>query len=126
MGECVLLCCSSSVGSVGERFGNVGLQPSTRHSAFGSDYSIVAPSGLRACGAWVRKSRNFILVSGRFGWVGLLASFGGFPLGLLVSVRALVALSLLCPRVGFLHGIRGCRVPCHGLRSQRSCICRVT
>ena len=83
MGEWVLLCCSGSAGSVGERFGDVGLRPSARHSAYGSDYSIVAPPGLRACGAWVRKSRNFILVSDRFGWVGLLASFGGSPLGLL-------------------------------------------
>ena len=83
MGDWVLLCCSSSAGSVGERFGDVGLWPSARHSAFESDYSIVAPPGLRACGAWVRKSRNFILVSSSFGWVGLLASFGGSPLGLL-------------------------------------------
>ena len=54
-----------------------------RASAFGSDYSIVAPLGLRACSTWVRKSLNFILVSGRFSWVGLFASFGGSPLGLL-------------------------------------------
>ena len=111
MGDCVLLCCSGSVGWVGERFGDVGLRPSARHSAFGSDCSIVAPPGLRACRAWVCKSQYFILVSGRFGWVGLLASFSESPLGLLVSVGPLVALSFLCPRVGFLPGTRGCRVP---------------
>ena len=111
MGEWVLLCCSGSAGSVGERFGDVGLRPSARHSAFALDYSIVAPPGLRACDAWVRKSQNFILVSGRFGWVSLLASFAGSSLGLLVSVGALVVLSFLCPRVGFLSGTRGCRLP---------------
>ena len=83
MGDWVLLYYLGSAGSVVERFGDVGLRPSARHSAFRSDYSIVAPPGLRACGAWVRKSRNFLLVSGRFGFVGLLASFGGSPLGLL-------------------------------------------
>ena len=83
MGDWVLSCCSGSAGSVGERFRDVGLWPSAGDSAFGSDYSIVAPLGLRAWGAWVRKSRNFLLVSGRFCWVGLLASFGGSPLGLL-------------------------------------------
>ena len=111
MEDWVLLICSGSAGSVGERFGDVGLRPSARHSAFGSDFSIVAPPGLRACGAWVRKSRNFVLVSGRFGWVGLLASFNGSPLGLLVFVGVLIALSCLCPHVGFLPGTRGCRVP---------------
>ena len=111
MVDWVLLCCSGSAGLVGERFEDVGLRPSTRHSAFGSDYTIVAPPDLIAYGAWVRKSQNFILVSGRFGWVGLLASFGGSLLGLLVYVGALVALSFLCPRVGFLPGTRGCRVP---------------
>ena len=111
VGEWVHLCCSGSAGSVGERFGDVGLRPSARHSALGSDYSIVAPPGLSACGAWVRKSRNFISVFGIFSSVGLLASFGGSPLGLLVSVGALIALSFLCLRVGFLPGPRGCRVP---------------
>ena len=91
------MCCSGSAGSVGEHFGDVGLRPSARHLAFGSDYSIVAPPSLRACGAWVRKSRNFILVSSRFGWVGLLASFGGSPLGLLVSWERLSRLvSFVC------------------------------
>ena len=85
VGDWVLLCCSGSAGSVGERFRDIGLRPSARHSTFGSDYSIVVPPGLRACSAWVRKSQNFVLVSERFGCqVGLLASFGGFPLGLLV------------------------------------------
>ena len=77
----VLLSCSGSAGSVRKRFGDVGLRPSARHSAFRSDYSIVAPSGLRACGTWVRQSWNFVLVSVRLGWVGLLASFGGSPFG---------------------------------------------
>ena len=126
MGEWVLLCCSGSAGSVGERFGDVGLRLSARHSAFGSDYSIVAPPDLRACGAWVRKSWNFILVSSRFDWVGLLASFGGSPLGLLISVGALVAFSFLSLRVGFLPSTQAVGYPCHGLRSQLSCICGVT
>ena len=97
-GVWVLLCRSGSAGSVGERFGDVGLRPSARHSAFGSDYSIVAPLGLRACGAWVRKSRNFLLVSDRFGWVGLLASFGGslwvflFPWGHLSRLVSFVSM----------------------------------
>ena len=67
MGDWVLLCCSGSAGSVGERFGDVGHWPSARHLAHWLDYSIVAPPGLRACGTWVRKSQNFLLVSARFG-----------------------------------------------------------
>ena len=52
MGDWVLLYCSGSAGSVGERFGDVGLRPSARHSAYGSDYSIVVPpaSGLVVLG----------------------------------------------------------------------------
>ena len=75
----VLLSCSSSAGLVWERSGDVRLRPSARYSAFGSDYRIVAPPGLRAYGTWVHKTGNFLLVSGRFGWVGLLASIGGSP-----------------------------------------------
>ena len=97
VGDWVLLCCSGSAGLVGESFGDVVLRPSARHLAFGSDYSIVAPPGLGAYGAWVLKSQNSLLVSGRFGWVGLLPSFGGSPLGLLVSWECLSHL------VSFVH-----------------------
>ena len=72
---------------------------------------LVAPPGFRACYAWVRKSQNFLLVSSRFDWVGLLASFGGFLFCLYFLWVALVTLSFLYLHVEFLPGTPGCWVP---------------